>query len=1212
MNTKNIFIQIASILALVAVFYAGYSATAYITGTLTAADALGCGSCGTVINLDGGGGGGGFGGGGADGGGGGGGGYTPALPYCTLTASIQSASIPAYSVLQWTSANATSIVINQGIGSVTPVASGFRTVSPQTTTTYTATVTSASGATATCSTTITVTTPPMPPQCTLELTKDMISWTTSYANNVQIVPLTNSPQVPGATGGSTTGSSVQHTEGDAFTSAAVLQDINASGISFTSTYTGTAFAGDQATMDRVCTLIDGSGATASAFYAEGFDSPSGNYVVKWTGSSWTKISATQFNSHLRYNFTCAKPPTPSTYPLSGYHTFVPPLGVGTHTYHLTATGPGGVAHCEKTVVVPPPPPEKPTCVLSASPKTIEKGYATALSWVTTNTTTFVIDHSVGSVTPVASGIKTVAPTYTTTYTGTATGPGGTVTCSETVTVTTPPPPPPPPTCTFTAMPYSLTSATQSTVLSWTTTNATIVSIDQGVGAVTPASSGSKTVVPGTTKTYTLTATGPGGAVECQKTVKVKDVPPPPPPLPSCVLSASPTTITTFGGSSTLSWTTDNASSISIDNGIGSVTPVAGGSKVVSPTDTTTYKATVTGPGGTATCKIIIKVECGLPPPPPPPEKPTCTLSASPSEIKKGNTSTLTWSTTHATTFTIDRGIGSVTPIGGGLKSVSPTETTVYTGVATGPGGSVECKRTVKVKDTPPPPGECKMTIEKSANKSSVVEGDIVEYTINFKNIGNADCTGGGVRVSDVIDSRLTYQSETHASNVSSGYGSDPVYKSSDRTVRWNAHELSPGDSGWVKFKAKVGKPASCSETIPNKAKITSKEYSNFTDFEISNVVDLTATRECSVPPPVCSATLSAHSIQRGQSVTLAWTSNNAASMTFDQGINSVTPVSGGTTGNLTPQNTTTYTGTATGPGGTVTCTDTVIVEAPPGPACTLTTSATRVRPGESAVLSWTSSNTTEGFINNGVGSTTPVAAGSITIFPTSDLNYTGTFKGPNGTVQCQVFIGLQQIGCTGSCGGGGLNQPNVVLYQKPGDAPLAFVSLTQIPYTGFEAGPALTLIFWLAVAGIAGLVTFAVMGRSGVSQIVESIALASAPPQYKVDVDTRFVQNGNGYTQGDSAAYSASVSAAPSAVAEPVAVFQQLPLAEIIEGRAHAAGVLMSPEAVITASTLGESNEVTLQKFGALLDAAIRMYPREDGWVLLTSDRMTELDSITV
>ena len=57
MNTKNIFIQIASILALVAVFYAGYSATAYITGTLTAADALGCGSCGTVINLDGGGGG---------------------------------------------------------------------------------------------------------------------------------------------------------------------------------------------------------------------------------------------------------------------------------------------------------------------------------------------------------------------------------------------------------------------------------------------------------------------------------------------------------------------------------------------------------------------------------------------------------------------------------------------------------------------------------------------------------------------------------------------------------------------------------------------------------------------------------------------------------------------------------------------------------------------------------------------------------------------------------------------------------------------------------------------------------------------------------------------------------------------------------------------------------------------------------------------------
>ncbi|MEN9390014.1 MAG: hypothetical protein RLZZ283_114, partial [Candidatus Parcubacteria bacterium] len=994
------------------------------------------------------------------------------------------------------------------------------------------------------------------------------------------------------------------TETEIYNNATIRAEINAAlaavGTTFDATYYVTGFySGTPETVNHICSIF-APGSVAKTYTRNTYSSPSGNYVYKYTGSSWSWVPAGGGTEHLRYGITCERPI--SQYGLNGSYNFVPPLGVGTHTYHLTATGPGGVAHCEKTIVIPPPPPAQPTCVLTAAPKTIEKGYATALSWVTTNATSFVIDKSVGSVTPVAAGVKTVAPTYTTTYTGTATGPGGTVTCSETVTVTTPPPPPPAPTCTFTATPYSLTSATQSTVLSWTTTGATAVSVDQGVGSVTPVASGSKTVVPGTTKTYTLTATGPGGAVECQKTVKVKDVPPPPPSKPTCSLYASPSTITTFGGSSTLSWTTDNATSISIDNGIGSVTPVAGGSKVVSPTDTTTYRATVTGPGGTETCKITIKVECSLPPPPP---KPTCELTASPSEIQKGGSSTLTWSTTNATTFSIDKGVGAVTPVGGGFKSVSPTVTTVYTGTATGPGGSVECKRTIKVKDTPPPPGECKMTIEKSANKSSVVEGDIVEYTINFKNIGNADCTGGGVRVMDVLDPGLTYQSESHASNVSAGYGSDPVYKSSDRTIRWNAHELSPGDTGWVKFKAKVAKPSSCSETIPNKAKITSKEYNNFKDFEYSNTVNLTATRECSVPPPVCTATLSAHTIQRGQSVTLAWTSNNATSMTFDQGINAVTPVGGGTTGSLTPQNTTTYVGTATGPGGTVTCSDTIIVETPPGPACTLSVSASRVRPGESVVLSWTSQNATQGFINNNVGSTTPVGSGSVTIYPSSDLNYTGTFTGPYGTATCQVFIGMTTSVCNGSCGGG-LNQPNVVLYQKPGDAPLAFVSLTQIPYTGFEAGPALTLIFWLAVAGIAGLITYGVMGRAGVSQLVESIALAAAPAQYTENVDTRYVQNGNGYTQGDSATYVASV-AAPVAVAEPVQTYQAMPISEIIEGRAHAAGVLMSPEAVMTASTLGESNETTLQKFGVLLDAAIRLYPREDGWVLLTSDRMTEL-----
>jgi len=81
--------------------------------------------------------------------------------------------------------------------------------------------------------------------------------------------------------------------------------------------------------------------------------------------------------------------------------------------------------------------DNPSCTLSASPASIAFGGSSSLSWTTTNATTFSIDNSIGSVTPVASGSKTVSPTATTLYTGTVTGTGGTTaTCTKEINVTT--------------------------------------------------------------------------------------------------------------------------------------------------------------------------------------------------------------------------------------------------------------------------------------------------------------------------------------------------------------------------------------------------------------------------------------------------------------------------------------------------------------------------------------------------------------------------------------------------------------------------------------------------------------------------------------------------------------------------------------------------------------------------------------------------------
>jgi peptidoglycan-associated lipoprotein len=92
----------------------------------------------------------------------------------------------------------------------------------------------------------------------------------------------------------------------------------------------------------------------------------------------------------------------------------------------------------------------------------------------------------------------------------------------------PPPPPKPAIDSFAAEPSTIERG-QSSTLRWSVSNATDITINQGVGAV--QSSGSRSVYPSTSTTYTLVANGPGGSDTRTVTVNVTAPPPPPPPPP---------------------------------------------------------------------------------------------------------------------------------------------------------------------------------------------------------------------------------------------------------------------------------------------------------------------------------------------------------------------------------------------------------------------------------------------------------------------------------------------------------------------------------------------------------------------------------------------------------------------------------------------------------------------------------------------------------
>jgi peptidoglycan-associated lipoprotein len=79
--------------------------------------------------------------------------------------------------------------------------------------------------------------------------------------------------------------------------------------------------------------------------------------------------------------------------------------------------------------------------------------------------------------------------------------------------------------------------------------------------------------------------------------------------PTVTLSASPATIDS-GGSTTLTWTSTDATDADIEPGVGKV--AVQGSTPVNPASSTTFTITATGPGGTATATTRVTVSAGAP------------------------------------------------------------------------------------------------------------------------------------------------------------------------------------------------------------------------------------------------------------------------------------------------------------------------------------------------------------------------------------------------------------------------------------------------------------------------------------------------------------------------------------------------------------------------------------------------------------------------
>ena len=372
----------------------------------------------------------------------------------------------------------------------------------------------------------------------------------------------------------------------------------------------------------------------------------------------------------------------SAYTLGANGGTVPVTPAATTTYTATAIGVGGQRSMSATVKVNAPP--APRVSIAANPASIAAGGSATLIVSAAGATQVIVTGGDGSSYALSStgGNVGVNPAATTTYTAKASGAGGSTSAATAVTVV------PAPTVSIAANPTSVKAGSSST-LTVTATNSTqvVISGSDGSSYTLGGTGGTQSVTPGANTTYLVTATGIGGKSSASTSVSVI-------PAPTVSIVANPSAIAA-GGSSRLTVSATNDTQLTVSGSDGSTYGVVatGGVVTVSPTAaTTTYTATATGAGGTASSAATITISGA----------PTVGISANPTNIVAGTSSNLTVTTTNANQVTITGSDGSSynVPVSGGSQLVSPTVTTTYTVNVTGVAGTNSSQITVNVTTSP--------------------------------------------------------------------------------------------------------------------------------------------------------------------------------------------------------------------------------------------------------------------------------------------------------------------------------------------------------------------------------------------------------------------------------------------------------------------------------------------------------------------------------
>ncbi|MCA9361722.1 hypothetical protein KC845_04180 [Candidatus Kaiserbacteria bacterium] len=625
------------------------------------------------------------------------------------------------------------------------------------------------------------------------------------------------------------------------------------------------------------------------------------------------------------------------------------------------------------------------------------------------------------------------------------------------------------------------------------------------------------------------------------------------------------------------------------------------------------------------------------------------LVATPSKVAPGEEVVLKWNT-HATDIsyvTVDKIPGEQFPVNGSAK-VYPTETTTYTAHMHKDGRDDTRTCSTKVVVEIPPTPECTLDIDES---SLPADGGDVVLTWTTK---NADSVSFNQAIGEVDKNGSRTENVTVNTNfilTATGHGetvqcTKPVVlekrPAPECTLVADKTEVAIGGGDvvltWttknadsVSFNQAIGevdKNGSRTENV-----VTSKNY-------VLTATGENGTVECPVsitvpdtPDPLTCSDVnfkaSASKVNKNTDVTLSWNWNNKVdSASIDNGVGDVSN-NGSKVVNVSKA--ITYNITIKNADSEKTCPVPITINTGGGggggsssPRCELEISKSTIKLGESVDLKWDSSRASEVVITDNYGKTIVDSGkyigdekeeyfdGKITLTPTKDTTYKMVASRGSRDDECSVKVKVGDSGVT-------------VSQIRNQDPIVAGISLTQVPYTGFEAGPLLTFIFYTLLTLWAAFVAYLFAIRRDSFGGVQFAGNG--------EVTNDLYETKKAEVAEQATARFASATAAPAKVESVVAeVPTNLPVATNVapvigyqasyqtqelsedelelnelENRAHAQKALLSSDAMRYLL----NTEPTLEAQALKLDAVIRVakvtFPTEDGWIILNLPRMEAL-----